>query len=86
MHLNHSLINSQQSLLMVIVQTLIVHVPITIITLGGLTTLAGLGVSLMWGGWPATTYHIGRLMDRIGRMPIIMAGLLLIVVAALWLN
>lgn len=71
-----------QALLLVVVQTFIIHVPITIIALGGSTALAGLGVASMWGGRLVTTYQMGRLMDRVGRMPVIMAGLLLMAVTA----
>jgi MFS family permease len=79
---NLLLLSLTQALLLVVVQTFIIHVPITIIALGGSTALAGLGVALMWGGRLVTTYQMGRLMDRVGRMPVIMAGLLLMAVTA----
>ena len=72
---NLALLASTQALLTIVVQTFVVHVPITITALGGSTTLAGLGTALMWGGRLATTYEMGSLMDRVGRMPVIMSGM-----------
>jgi MFS family permease len=74
---NLALLASTQALLTIVVQTFVVHVPITITALGGSTTLAGLGTALMWGGRLATTYKMGSLMDRVGRMPVIMSGMAL---------
>ncbi len=74
---NLALLASTQALLTIVVQTFVVHVPITITALGGSTTLAGLGIALMWGGGLATTYKMGSLMDRVGRMPVIMSGMAL---------
>lgn len=61
----------------IIVQTFVVHVPITISLLGGSAALAGLGSALMWGGRILTTYQMGRLMDRVGRMPVIYSGMVI---------
>jgi hypothetical protein len=72
---NLALLASTQALLTIVVQTFVVHVPITITALGGSTTLAGLGTALMWGGRLATTCKMGSLMDRVGRMPVIMSGM-----------
>ncbi len=44
---NLALLASTQALLTIVVQTFVVHVPITITALGGSTTLAGLGTALM---------------------------------------
>jgi MFS family permease len=74
---NLALLASTQALLTIVVQTFVVHVPITITAIGGSTTLAGLGTALMWGGRLATTYKMGSLMDRVGRMPVIMSGMAL---------
>jgi MFS family permease len=71
-----------QALITIIVQTFVVHVPVTIILLGGSATLAGLGTAFMWGGRLVTTYQMGRLMDMVGRMPVVMAGMALLAVSA----
>ena|GEM_PF-5515600 len=44
---NLALLASTQALLTIVVKTFVVHVPITIIAVGGSTTLAGLGTALM---------------------------------------
>ena len=44
--------------------------------------MAGLGTALMWGGRLATTYKMGSLMDRVGRMPVIMSGMGLMAASA----
>jgi len=79
---NLAILGSTQALLTIIVQTFVIHVPITITALGGSTTLAGLGTALMWGGRLATTYKMGSLMDRVGRMPVIMSGMGLMAASA----
>ncbi|GBC70151.1 Riboflavin transporter RfnT [archaeon HR01] len=72
---NLLLLATAQGLQTIVIQIFTIHVPITILLLGGSTTLAGLGTSLMWGGRLATAFHMGRLMDRVGRIPVISAGL-----------
>ncbi|MEM1945068.1 MAG: hypothetical protein QXX57_04960, partial [Nitrososphaerota archaeon] len=74
---NLALLSVVQGLQTIIIQTFTIHVPISILLLGGSTTLAGLGTSLMWGGRLVTAYHLGRLMDKTGRMPVISAGMLI---------
>lgn len=74
---NLAYIAATQAFLTIIVQTFVVHVPITISLLGGSAALAGLGSALMWGGRILTTYQMGRLMDRVGRMPVIYSGMVI---------
>ncbi len=74
---NLTLLASVQGLQTVVIQIFTIHVPISILLLGGSATLAGLGTSLMWGGRLVTAYYMGELMDRTGRMPIISAGMLI---------
>jgi MFS family permease len=74
---NLALLASAQGLQTIVIQIFTIHVPIAILLLGGSTTLAGLGTSLMWGGRLVTAYYVGGLMDRTGRMPVISAGMLI---------
>jgi MFS family permease len=74
---NLLLLASAQGLQTIVIQIFTIHVPITILLLGGSTTLAGLGTSLMWGGRLVTSFQLGRLMDRVGRIPVISAGMAL---------
>jgi MFS family permease len=79
---NLALIAAAQAFLTINVQTFVVHVPITISLLGGSAALAGLGSALMWGGRIVTTYQMGRLMDRVGRMPVIYSGMVIVALSA----
>jgi len=72
---NVLLLTAGQALNSVIVQVFIVYTPIAVLSMGGTASLAGLGSALIWGGRLMTTFHMGRVMDRVGRRPVIAAGM-----------